>query len=263
MLEFENHMSKARFETYVRMGGDPSAQRQLYLWNVDLAGEVGKVVGHVEVFVREAMDRQLKAWNKKQPEIDGKGCDAQGNKIPKGDPRRRPSGGTDTWVRNPGKKLYPLINSKKGSEYKSASDRARASFRSGFSGTRHQWKSPNHDDVVAHLTLGFWKRLIFDPAAEGAPNGQNKKDLWNEALKHAFPGLMNNPEKVLEYLSYIHTVRNRVSHQENLILLDVDRFEAATSGILSAIDPGLGSWLAEQSKVKECWSKKPPVPNKL
>lgn len=57
----------ARLEPYLkRTGGDIPKSLELYCWHAELASDVHFVLGMTEVFVRNAMDRQLQAWNRKQ-----------------------------------------------------------------------------------------------------------------------------------------------------------------------------------------------------
>lgn len=52
----------------------------------------------------------------------------------------------------------------------------------------------------------------------------------------------------------MHVARNRVAHYESLLNMRVHR---ATVRLVGAIDPQLGSWLANESQVVECWKRRP------
>lgn len=57
----------ARFAPYLREAhGDIYRARELYLWAADLAGALFSTIAFVEVGLRNAMDRKLRAWNDQQ-----------------------------------------------------------------------------------------------------------------------------------------------------------------------------------------------------
>ena len=57
----------ARFAPYLREAhGDIDRARELYLWAADLAGALFSTIAFVEVGLRNAMDRKLRAWNDQQ-----------------------------------------------------------------------------------------------------------------------------------------------------------------------------------------------------
>lgn len=71
MFSFENYMAAERFAPYKSARPTAAQQRELYLWNSQLSQEMNKAIGHAEIFIREAIDQQLRAWNLKQPQCPG------------------------------------------------------------------------------------------------------------------------------------------------------------------------------------------------
>lgn len=141
-------------------------QRQLYLWNIELSQELNKTIGHAEIFLREAIDQQLRIWNLAQPVMPGLEHDQAGRAIHQRDPRRRTSGGSEEWLKYPARKIAHLILSKRGnrfvSEYDSAFTRAQKDLNAKVLSHPRHGATVTHDDVLAHITLGTWKRLLPD-----------------------------------------------------------------------------------------------------
>ena len=63
-----DHITGARLATYLAAtGSDVRAAVTLYRWNIELAGAVYEALGIAEVFLRNAVDAQLRIWNVAQP----------------------------------------------------------------------------------------------------------------------------------------------------------------------------------------------------
>jgi hypothetical protein len=63
----------------------------------------------------------------------------------------------------------------------------------------------NSDQVVAQLTLFFWKRLFSD---------DYEASLWKRSLRQAFPNKRLTRSDVADPLELIYQTRNRVAHHE-------------------------------------------------
>lgn len=268
MFNFEKFIATARFAPYINARSDVEAQRALYLWNCELAQELSCTIGHIEVFVREAIDCQLRDWNERQPLAPGRTHSETGIPFSVDDPRQRPGGGTSEWLKYPAPRLANLILTKRGksfaSEYDTALARAEKDLELRRSSHPRFGAEITHDDVIAHMTLGTWVRLLpegrfnSDGRLKNSRNKRKKSQLhlWSEALSSAFP-FEENPYVISHRLSQGRVARNRVAHQESLLNTDVPRIHRAAIRLALAIDPGLGSWLANESKVIECWKRQP------
>lgn len=268
MFSFENYMASERFAPYKSARPTAVQQRELYLWNSQLSQEMNKAIGHAEIFIREAIDQQLRAWNLKQPQRPGSTHNQTGAPLHRRDPRRRPSGGSEEWLKHPSQKLANLIFSKRGnrliSEYDTAFFRAQQDLNARVLSHPRHGAAITHDDVLAHITLGTWKHLLpdgrlntSDPLNRDQVRTKNSQlDLWNQALSLAFP-YESNPYVISYRLTQMHVVRNRVAHHESLLNMGVPEIHRATVRLVAAIDPQLGSWLANESQVIECWKQKP------
>lgn len=207
----------------------------LYRWHADLTAAVHSVLGFTEVIVRNAMDRQLQAWN-----------DAE-------------SGGHQSWLMNePEAPLRSLSAGKR----KEALNRALKEF-SARDVTHHRHGHPViHDDVLAQVTFGLWKELLpnHQPGAGSSTENANRDRLWGEALMNAFPN-ENDPDGSATFwrVAHVHHLRNRVSHMEPLLNIDVkDRVQDAFD-LVRSIDRDVANWVTGGSRVAEMMNKKPDV----
>lgn len=268
MFSFENYMAAERFAPYKALSSNPQRQRELYLWNSELSQEMIKAIGHAEIFLREAIDQQLRSWNLAQPKVAGASQNQAGQPLHRSDPRRRASGGSEEWLKYPSQKIANLIFSKRSnrfvSEYDSAFNRAHQDLSARVLSHPRHGAQITHDDVLAHITLGTWKRLLPD----GRLNTSNRLnsnqvrtkrsqlDLWDQAICNAFPH-EPNPYVISYRLTQIHVARNRVAHHESLLNMNVREIHRSTVRLVSSINPDLGSWLANESQVIECWKQRP------
>jgi hypothetical protein len=63
-----NHITSARLAPYLLVtGSDLGTALNLYRWNIELAGAMYEALGIAEVFLRNAIDTQLRSWNAAQP----------------------------------------------------------------------------------------------------------------------------------------------------------------------------------------------------
>lgn len=268
MFSFENYIATERFAPYKALYTNPRQQRELYIWNSELSQELNKTIGHAEIFIREAIDQQLRVWNLNQPQLPGETQKQNEDPLHPHDPRRRPSGGSEEWLKYPSKKLANLLFSKRGnrlvSEYDTAYYRAKKDLNARVLTHPRHGVAITHDDVLAHITLGTWKRLLPDgrlntnaPLSSDKVRTKNSQlDLWNQALSLAFPH-EPNPYVISYRLTQMHVARNRVAHHESLLNMGVPGVHRAIVRLVSTVDPQLGSWLANESQVIECWKQKP------
>lgn len=127
----------ARFAPYLREAhGDICRARELYLWAADLAGALFSTIAFVEVGLRNAMDRKLRAWN------DQQGIDY----------------GED-WALRKGAAplLYDLVTHK---SLAVAQNFAREQSRLRPKTHPRRLAAVTHDDVVSHFMFGTWVYLI-------------------------------------------------------------------------------------------------------
>lgn len=120
---------------------------------------------------------------------------------------------------------------------------------------RHQ--APiTHDDIVANVTFGTWKKLLPRRQANGSIGPSAQSGMWTHALKHAFP---NHPHAtaVHYWVSRIHALRNRVAHAEPLLHCDFAGYHRTATRLLRAIDEEIGQWHSGISRVPAVAAARP------
>lgn len=206
----------------------------LYRWHSDLTAAVQAVLGTTEVILRNAMDHQLQTWNNSE------------------------SGGTASWLlNNPEAPLRSLSAGKRTQALKRATDEAHSRESSH---PRHG-HSVNHDDVLAQVMFGMWKDLLPNhmPGAEpGKTENISRDRLWQESLCKAFPHIEDPDGKQIFWLvANLHRLRNRVSHMEPLLNIDVVKEVNQAFDLLRAIDPVVAAWVSGGSRVSEIVNRRP------
>jgi len=109
---------------------------------------------------------------------------------------------------------------------------------------------PSHDDVIAQFTLGNWSNLLGEALPDHRSNAER---LWKECLLHAFPnaGIEDQwRESIGKKVERLTRLRNRVSHQENLLETNVRGRLNDLITVLRAIDTSYPSWTMEDSQVR-------------
>lgn len=221
------HLSNPRLAPYTAEAGTTTGAIKLYRWNLELSGALHEALGVVEVVLRNAIDRELQIWNTSRPTLPG----------------NAPYG--TNWVEHPARPLEGILNprgrgSQPKSTYDSAFDRARAD--SNFRDPSHprHGASPNHDDIVAHITFGTWVKLLpnrRDRQGQIGPGPQ--RGLWNNALRHSFPH-QSDPLVIARWVTRLHRLRNRIAHVEPLLGTDVISYHRSAARLLRAVDPAVG-----------------------
>ena len=241
-----DHITGARFATYLALtGGDTRRALSLYRWNIEMSGALQEALSVVEVFLRNAMDAQLRAWNMAQP--------------PRG-----PLIYNQEWVKDPAGPLFAILNPKarhksgRFSTYQDAKSRAETSRSARPSSHRRHGYPIDHDDVVAHMSFGIWKKLLptKDLTHPSGIGDQAQRTLWQDALHKAFPH-HPDPTVIKYWVDRLHGLRNRVAHLEPLCDTDVMGYHRTAARLLRAIDPSLADWYAGISRVPEVWRRRP------
>lgn len=217
----------ARFAPYLREAhGDIDRARELYLWAADLAGALFSTIAFVEVGLRNAMDRRLRAWN------DQQGIDYG-----------------EEWALRKGAAplLYELVTHKSlASAQNFASEQSRLRPKSH----PRRLVAITHDDVVSHFMFGTWVYLI-KPRVWNQP--LQCQQLWQECLSCAFPYADpsdSGRERLGDQLDRVRKLRNRVAHHENLLSVDIRRRLRDMLGILALIDPKLPDLAMQSNRVR-------------
>lgn len=227
-------LHRSRMAPYLsEAGGNDKDALDLYLWNLKLTAAVQEVLGVTEVILRNAMDRELQRWNSKK------------------------AGAKTSWLmQEPETPLRGLVNKKR----KQALHRAKKEANSRPYGHPRRGAAVCHDDVLAQLMFGTWKDLLPNhaPNAGAAQHNINRERMWNEALQNAFPYEADlDGRKTYWRVAHLHLLRNRVSHMDSLLNIDVkDRIQDAFK-LVGSVDPALRDWVTGFSRVSEIYRDRP------
>lgn len=228
-------LGSARIDPYLTAaGGSEKGALALYRWSVELTAALQEMLGITEVLLRNSMDAQLQKWNNLQCGYD-----------------------TSWLLKEPATPLRSLTQGKRieanRRAAKTAGCRPVSHFRYGHQVT--------HDDVLAYTMFAMWKDLLPNHAPNADPaktENKNRIRLWDEAVKDAFP-YAGDLEGAKTYwrVAHLHDLRNRVSHMDSLLNIDIlDRVKDAFD-LVGSIDPVLYDWLTGTSTVSAIYKKRP------
>lgn len=109
--------------------------------------------------------------------------------------------------------------------------------------------------------FGMWKDILPNHAPGADPEkveNRNRVRLWEEAVGNAFPHIEDpSGEKTYWRVAHLHELRNRVSHMDSLLNVDVLDLANDAFMLVASIDPILRNWLTGTSTVSAVHKKKP------
>lgn len=223
--ELDAMLGAARFEKYFAVAGeDVEKAVQLYRWNTRLAGAFHSQLSYFEVLTRNAMNSALQDWNYQECGHRDWSLEHQSADL-----------------------LYAMLNRPMGQARKWA----RKESQRRRSGHARKNAPLIHDDVVAQLTPGNWSNLFGEALPVHKPNAQV---LWQDCLYRAFPNVDRGDQsregigRKFERLTHL---RNRVSHQENLLETNVRSRLNDMLTVLRAIDESYPAWAMVGSQVRQ------------
>ncbi len=222
-------LSAPRLAPYLRAsGGNVRAALTLYQWNVEMSSAVYKMLHLVEVFLRNAIDAELRLWNATQI-----------------DPRTGRAHAAE-WLLDPSRLVERVVRR---DEIDKATRRAALAVRDSAASQR----PVTHDDVLAQLTFGTWRFLL-----PGRDPGRQL--LWQEAIRLAFPGLRRPVRDLVRDVDRLHRLRNRVAHLEPLLVVGVVVLQLkAARRVLREIEPSAEMWLVSHQQVSSVASQQPSL----
>ncbi|WP_423464614.1 hypothetical protein ACO229_08945 [Promicromonospora sp. MS192] len=225
-------LSAPRLAPYLRAaGGNVRAALALYQWNVEMSSAVYKMLHLVEVFLRNAIDAELRVWNATQI-----------------DPRTGRTHDAD-WLMDPSRLVERVVRRE---EIDKALRRATLAVKDSSTGPR----PVTHDDVLAQLMFGTWRFML--PSKD-----PGRRFLWRSTISRAFPHLDRPVSDLVRDIDGLYRLRNRIAHLEPLLPggAVVKRHLRATRRVLAAVDPAVAQWLVSHQTVSTVITEMPvPVP---
>lgn len=224
-------LGAARYETYASASGrDPELTAALYAWNTDLSGAWHSHLSNVEIAIRNAMDRELSAWNATQLRNDG-------GKF--GPDWTAPQGAHQA--------IYGLVSN----ALNNARKYAKRTADQRPSGHPRYQVPPTHDDIVSQLMFGAWSGMLIAPNESGP--SESRKSLWDQCLHRAFPGADPSHAGLREVAGHVEglrSLRNRVAHHENLLALNTRARLNGSLKLLRFIDPALPDYAMARNRLR-------------
>ncbi|MDV7357683.1 hypothetical protein R4282_32335 [Rhodococcus oxybenzonivorans] len=238
ILAVNKHLHPVRLATYTsRCGNDPYLALELYKWNLQLSAAFQQVLAVTEVALRNSIDEQLRIWNA-------------------GQPRHSPPGGTHgrDWLLDPARPLNSLTRDSR----RTATNHATAADGTRDAAHPRKGVPVTHDDILAQITFGVWPKLLPTKITTDT-SYRARRILWQQALHHAFPHNTNDPNGyiVADRAGRLHGLRNRVSHMEPLLGVNITARHNDALRLLAAISPEVRDWCAGMSTVIEIRRKCP------
>jgi hypothetical protein len=199
------YFSRPRMATYtLPCGGDEERALRLYRANAHLSGVGHMAVHYVEVILRNALDHELRSWNLR-------------------------AHGSAEWTFDPAPVLEAVVT-------EARLRTARVDAARALGGRR----PIGHDDVVAQLSFGVWRRLL--------PSLRHrwKQQLWEEALQNSFANRQNvRADQISASVAIVYDFRNRIAHHEPVFRLDLRGKRRAMRNVLNSISPTARRWFVE------------------
>lgn len=226
-------LHRSRMKPYMdEMNQHEKKALALYQWHGELTAAVQEVLGVTEVILRNGMDRALQDWNTAR------------------------LGRYSSWLlEEPATPLRGLTKRKRGDALR------RAVKESGerASGHPRHGAAITHDDVLAQLMFGVWKDLLpnHKPEAGSTADNENRERLWQDALQFAFPNV-DDPDgsQVFWLVAHLHQLRNRVSHMEPLLNIDVRQSVKEAFDLIRCIDTDVANWASGGNRVPAVLKKR-------
>ena len=221
-----DRLSDARMQPFLdECGGNCKRALALYGWHAELSSAVKDVLALTEIFLRNAIDKELLAWN------------ARNN-------------GPQSWLLDPPPRPLRSIV---GSQREKAIRRAQAAVDCRPSSHPRHGCAITHDDVLSHTTFGLWRTLLpnhHPNANHAAPENVGRQVLWNQAIKSAFPNV-TDPDGSITYwnVSHCNDLRNKVAHMDSLLNVNVIVESRRAFELIDSMDHQIATWVSSRSQV--------------
>ena len=196
---------------------------KLYRWNLKMSSAFHTLLASTEILLRNAIDRELQTWNKAQP------------------------GYGPEWLTKAASPLGSLV----GGEATRALNKAKEACKLRTHEHPRHGERIDHNDILAQVSFSLWRDLMPNFAPNAADNSSNRGRslLWTQALSNCFPRETDNGKATYWRVVHLYRLRNRVSHMESLLKVDLKARMRDLEDILQGIDPPAANWILAEKKV--------------
>ncbi|UFU01850.1 hypothetical protein LQF12_10005 [Ruania suaedae] len=215
---YEQHVSRTRLLHYLdAAAGDRGSAIELYDWSVRVSAEWWWALGHLEVALRNAIDKTLMLRHLKH-------------------------GREGHWIFDHEREL--------------GRDAGKGAHRHAFpyadvavaiERVRRNGKSVDAGQIISETSFGFWHQLV----------SRRQMFLWPDLANAfpGMPG--RNQSLVSARVTRLRDLRNRVGHHHRIWALDLDRRLADLRDVATFIDPRLWTLLEAGSNLPELLRDRP------
>lgn len=215
---FEFNFGSARLQHYLNeCGGDADRAIRLYEWNTELSAAFWESLGHLEVALRNAIDRQMTA-------------------------RHAAKGRAGHWIYDDGREL--------------GRDQGRRHSRHAFpyvdietaiQRVRKNEMPTDPGQIISEVSFGFWHQMV----------SKGQMAIWPDlvgAFPH-MPG--RRQDTVSDKVASLRALRNRIGHHHRIWAIDVGTKYSELQALAGYIDPDLALWIDMNSRVKGILGNRP------
>lgn len=219
---FQSHFGQARLRHYLNAcDGNTHQAMKLYDWNAELSAAFWEPLGHLEVALRNTIDRQMCA-------------------------RHESMDRTGHWIFDDAKELGRDHGQK---NYKHAYPYV--DINTAISRVKKNEKPLSPGQVISEITFGFWHQMVsksqmflWPDIASGFPHMKGRSQLPVNGI-----------------VSSLREFRNRIGHHHRIWALDVSQKYDQILTLSGYIDPDLATWIDQQSRVREVIERRPSTKN--
>lgn len=219
---FEGHFGQARLRHYLdECDGNTRQAMQLYGWNAELSAAFWEPLGHLEVALRNTVDRQMTA---RHDALHRSGHwifdDAQELGRDRG--------------RGNYKHAYPYVD-----------------INTAIGRVKKNEKPLSPGQVISEISFGFWHQMV----------SKSQMFLWPDIASGFPYMKGRSQVPVRDIVSSLRDFRNRVGHHHRIWALGVSEKYDQILTLAGYIDPSLAAWIDQQSRVSEVIARRPSTSN--
>lgn len=215
---FELHFAAPRLRHYLTDShGDADRAIRLYEWNTEISAAFWESLGHLEVALRNTIDRQMIARHTARNRT-GHWIYDDAHEL--GRDRGRP----------PRRHAYPYVD-----------------INTAINRVRNNGMPTDPGQIISEISFGFWHQMV----------SKNQMFLWPDLAAgfSNMPG--RRQDAVSDIVESLRALRNRIGHHHRIWSIDVAAKYAELCKLAGFIDPALEAWIDENSRVMAVIAKRP------